>query len=69
MLAQTGLVRRSMDPSRRRSILVTPTKKGRELIARLKAERSAAAEALFAPLSAEESAQLLRLLRSITEDA
>jgi DNA-binding MarR family transcriptional regulator len=48
---------------------VTPTEKGRELVARLKAERRAGAEALFAPLSAEEKAELLRLLRSITKDA
>lgn len=67
-LEQAGLVTRSMDPADRRSILVTPTREGRELVARLAADRRASAEALFAPLSATDRAELLRLLRSITED-
>ncbi len=68
-LEDNGLVARTMDPTDRRSILVTPTQKGRDLITRFKAERSAAAEALFAPLSAADRAELVRLLRSITEEA
>jgi DNA-binding MarR family transcriptional regulator len=68
-LEETGLVTRSMDPTDRRSILVTPTQEGHELIARVRAERSAAAEALFDPLSAGEKAELLRLLRAITKEA
>jgi hypothetical protein len=35
----------------------------------VRAERSAAAEALFDPLSAGEKAELLRLLRAITKEA
>ncbi len=68
-LEQSGLVSRSMDPTDRRSILVTPTQRGRELVARVRAERNAAAQVLFAPLIAADRAELLRLLRSLTEHA
>jgi DNA-binding MarR family transcriptional regulator len=68
-LEEAGLVTRSMDPTDRRSILVAATKQGRELVARLAAERRAGAETLFAPLSAEDRGELLRLLRSLTKDA
>ncbi len=67
-LEQAGLAARSMDPADRRSILVTPTEKGQELVARLTADRKASAESLFAPLPAHDKVELLRLLRSITED-
>jgi DNA-binding MarR family transcriptional regulator len=67
-LETAGLVSRSVDPADRRSVLVTATDKGRELVARLAADRRASAAALFAPLSSEDGAELVRLLRSITED-
>jgi DNA-binding MarR family transcriptional regulator len=54
-----------MDPCDRRSILLAPTAKGQELIARLAEERTASAETLFTPLSADEKSELLRLLASI----
>jgi DNA-binding MarR family transcriptional regulator len=65
-LESAGLVTRRMDPADRRSVIVACTAEGKELIARLAEERRASAEALFAPLSAEERDELLRLLRSIT---
>jgi DNA-binding MarR family transcriptional regulator len=68
-LEEAGLVTRRMDPADRRSILVAPTAQGRELVARLAAQRRAGAEALFAPLSTEEKSQLLRLLASLTKES
>jgi DNA-binding MarR family transcriptional regulator len=68
-LEKAGLVTRSVDPGDRRSVLVVPTQQGQELVARLTAHRRVSAETLFAPLSAEERAELLRLLRSITREA
>lgn len=68
-LEEAGLVTRSMDPTDRRSILVTPTDKGRELVARLAADRRASAAALFASLSADDRVELRRLLRSIVDDS
>lgn len=68
-LEQAGLVARSADPNDRRSILVTPTQQGRELVARLVAERRAGAQALFARLGAQDQAELARLLSLLTKDA
>ena len=64
-LEQAGFLFRRMDPADRRSTLVAPTPKGRELIARLAEQRREGAEALFAPLSAEDRLELLRLLAPI----
>lgn len=66
-LEEAGLVSRSADPDDRRSVLVEPTEQGRELVAQLAAERQASAEKLFAPLSASEKAELVRLLASLTK--
>ena len=65
-LESAGLVTRRMDPADRRSVIVACTAEGKKLIARLAEERRAGAEALFAPLSAEQRDELLRLLGSIT---
>jgi DNA-binding MarR family transcriptional regulator len=67
-LERPGLVTRHTDPADRRSILVAPTSKGRDLIARMREERRATAETLFAPLSAEEKSELLRLLSSLSTE-
>ena len=67
-LEGAGLVARSVDPADRRSVLVTCSAQGEDLIARLAEERRAGAETLFAPLSPEEREKLLRLLRSITSE-
>ncbi len=64
-LEEAGFVTREIDRDDRRSILLAPTAKGQELIARLAEQRRASAEALFAPLSAQEKSELLRLLASI----
>jgi DNA-binding MarR family transcriptional regulator len=64
-LEQAGFLVRRMDPGDRRSILVAPTPRGQELIARLAEQRRESAEALFAPLSAEEKSELARLLAPI----
>jgi DNA-binding MarR family transcriptional regulator len=65
-LESAGLVARRMDPSDRRSVLVTCTAQGKGLIARLDQERRSGAEALFAPLSVEQKEELLRLLALLT---
>ena len=68
-LEAAGLVTRHMDPDDRRSVIVVATKEGRDLVARLAADRRVGAETLFAPLSTEERSSLLGLLDSITEEA
>ena len=67
-LEEAGFVTREMDRDDRRSILVAPTPKGQELIARLAEQRRVSAEALFAPLSVGEKSELLRLLESLSAD-
>lgn len=67
-LEGAGLATRRMDPADRRSVLVACSPEGRALIARLAEERRAGAQALFAPLSADDKALLLRLLRTITQE-
>ena len=61
-LEEAGFVTRENDRDDRRSILLAPTAKGQELIACLAERRRASAEVLFAPLSAGEKSELLRLL-------
>jgi DNA-binding MarR family transcriptional regulator len=68
-LEEAGFVTRRTDPDDRRSILVEPTSRGLDLIARLAKERKASAETLFAPLSTEDRTELIRLLASLTEDS
>jgi DNA-binding MarR family transcriptional regulator len=65
-LESAGLVTRRMDPSDRRSVLVACAPAGRELLARLAADRRTGAEVLFAPLSAVQQEELVRLLELVT---
>lgn len=68
-LEEAGLVTRSADPSDRRSTLVAPTAQGRELVTRLKDERRASAETMFATLSTAEKAELVRMLGLVVADS
>jgi DNA-binding MarR family transcriptional regulator len=62
-LETAGLAARRADPADRRSILVEISARGRELVARLQAERQAGAESLFAPLGSSDRLELARLLQ------
>ncbi|MBN1629688.1 MAG: MarR family transcriptional regulator [Thermoleophilia bacterium] len=68
-LEQAGLAARSADPTDRRSVVVSATQQGHELVARLKAERRASAETMFATLSPADQAELLRLLSLLAVDS
>lgn len=67
-LERAGLVLRSADPTDRRSIVVSATEQGQELVVRLTAERRASAETMFAMLSSADQAELLHLLGLLTAD-
>lgn len=64
-LEAAGLVARRPDPHDRRSVLVALTDEGRRLLDGLDEARRATAEELFAPLGAEDRAELLRLLGAL----
>lgn len=68
-LERTKLVVRSTDPGDRRSVIVSATAEGHELVARLRAERTVGAETMFAALSSEERSHLVRLLRALTGES
>jgi DNA-binding MarR family transcriptional regulator len=59
-----GQVRRVPDPGDRRATLVELTPAGREVLARVSAERSVGAAERLSRLSDDERAELLRLLRA-----
>jgi DNA-binding MarR family transcriptional regulator len=67
-LENAGLVSRRPDPADRRSVLVISTSEGQTLLDRLAEEQRTSAERLFAPLSPQESEELLRLLQATRED-
>ena len=60
-----GQVRRVPDPGDRRATLVELTPVGRDVLARVSAERSAGAADRLARLTPGERAELLRLLRAV----
>ena len=68
-LEQAGLVARSADPTDRRSVVVSATEQGQELVARLTEERRASAETMFAPLSPADQSALLRVLGLLAGDS
>lgn len=68
-LEEAGLVERRRDTADRRSVFVTPTQAGRDLLARMGEARRENAERLFGRLTAEQRATLLELLVAINESA
>ncbi|MEW1640391.1 MarR family transcriptional regulator [Streptomyces sp. NPDC093801] len=66
-LQEAGLVRRTPDPADRRKNAVTVTPQGEAVLARCAALAEAANEQLLAPLTAEEQALLMGLLRRVHE--
>lgn len=64
-LAEQGLVARTPDPADRRSVLVSLTPAGSDLIERLHDTRRQVAEDLFLALSADDRAELTRLLTAL----
>jgi DNA-binding MarR family transcriptional regulator len=64
-LAARDLVTRETDPANRRSVVVSLTDRGRELVDALLAEHIRNEERLLAPLSAREQTQLADLLRKL----
>jgi DNA-binding MarR family transcriptional regulator len=64
-LEEAGLVRREIDPSNRRAILLHLTERGAAVRDDLREARRLAAEALFAPLSEDERRTLAELLLAI----
>jgi DNA-binding MarR family transcriptional regulator len=61
-LEEDGLVRREIDPSNRRAILLHLTERGTAVRDDLREARRRAAEDLFAPLSAQDRQTLAELL-------
>jgi DNA-binding MarR family transcriptional regulator len=64
-LTARGLIRRMQDPADRRTAVLAPTPAGLALIARAVASARAITEATLAPLSANERALFLSLLRKM----
>jgi DNA-binding MarR family transcriptional regulator len=64
-LEETGLVRREIDPSNRRAILLHLTERGAAVRDDMRQARRLAAEALFAPLSEDDRKTLARLLSAL----
>ena len=64
-----GLVRRLPDPTDRRATLLELTPAGHSLLAAISAQRHEGAAERLGRLSADEQAELLRLLRIVGDDA
>lgn len=64
-LEEVGLAARLADPSDRRSVLVTVTPQGRDLLSRIARARLAGARDLFGRLAEPEQEQLLALLTAL----
>jgi DNA-binding MarR family transcriptional regulator len=66
-LERRGLVERTPDPADRRATLVTLTEEGLAAGDAIRAARQAAAERFFTGLTADERADLTRILRRLRE--
>ena len=62
-LEEQGHVARERDPSDRRAVVVAATPQGRALVGRIESARREHAAAYFSRLSADDQAELARLLR------
>ena len=67
-LEEAGLVRREIDPTNRRAILLHLTERGTAVRDDLREARRRAAEDLFAPLSAQDRQTLAKLLTLLDSD-
>ena len=67
-LEEAGLVRREIDPTNRRAILLHLTERGTAVRDDLREARRRAAEDLFAPLSAQDRQTLAELLTLLDSD-
>ena len=68
-LQAAGLAERHPDPADRRAVLVTLTDEGVRVSRDIREARQAAGERFFATLSADDRAELGRLLRRLRADA
>jgi DNA-binding MarR family transcriptional regulator len=66
-LQERGLVERSPDPADRRAVLLRPTDAGRRVQREVDDARAADSQELFARLSPADRAELVRLLRRLTD--
>ena len=66
-LQERGLVERTPDPGDRRAVILRPTAEGRRIRGEIDAARVADAAELFGRLSADDRAELARLLRQLTD--
>jgi DNA-binding MarR family transcriptional regulator len=67
-LERHGLAARRPDPADRRAVLIGLTPEGERTADRIRAARQAEGERFFAALSADDRADLLRLLRLLRDD-
>jgi DNA-binding MarR family transcriptional regulator len=66
-LVAAGLVNREADPHDRRSVLVSPTEAGREVLDRMDSARRATTEELFGRLTSSQRRELLNLLMVLAD--
>ena len=66
-LAERGLVERAADPADRRAVVLRLTEAGRRVQQEVSEARAADSNELFGRLSAEDRAELERILRSLTD--
>jgi DNA-binding MarR family transcriptional regulator len=64
-LEARGLVERATDPRDRRAVILRPTAAGRQISHDVDAARAADAQTFFSRLSAQDRAQLTRILRKL----